>query len=194
MGGDGHSPAAALSLGLEKPRGTTNKPDQHHSRHQVQPPVKRITGDISQGKGGCRIIPNSRLLLVSLKCICLLAEGNVLCISASLFPAKKSVTVFDTVAVAVSGNTMASRLIFNSSANNATVSNRGLLRPSSISMMVRTLMCRLSASALWVRCRFARAARRAAAKESTGFFILTHLIYSLVCANAHINNHSNHIW
>ena len=34
------------------------------------------------------------------------------CISASLFPAKKSVTVFDTVAVAVSGNTMASRLIF----------------------------------------------------------------------------------
>ena len=52
MGGDGHSPAAALSLGLEKPRETTNKPDQHHSRHQVQPPVKRITGDISQGKGG----------------------------------------------------------------------------------------------------------------------------------------------
>ena len=81
------------------------------------------------------------------------------CISASLFPAKKSVTVFDTVAVAVSGNTMASRLIFISFANNATVSNRGLLRPSSISMMVRTLMCRLSASALWVRCRFARAAR-----------------------------------
>lgn len=41
------------------------------------------------------------------------------CISASLFPAKKSVTVFDTVVVAVLGNTMASRLIFNSSANNA---------------------------------------------------------------------------
>ena len=40
------------------------------------------------------------------------------CISASLFPAKKSVTVFDTVAVAVSGNTMASRLIFIYFANN----------------------------------------------------------------------------
>ena len=29
-------------------------------------------------KGGCRIIPNSRLSLVSLKCVCLLTEGNVL--------------------------------------------------------------------------------------------------------------------
>ena len=48
------------------------------------------------------------------------------CISASLFPAKKSVTVFDTVAVAVSGNTMASRLIFISFANNATVSKFNL--------------------------------------------------------------------
>ena len=52
MGGDGHSPAAALSLGLQKPRGTTNKPDQHPGRRRVQPPIKRITGDISQGKGG----------------------------------------------------------------------------------------------------------------------------------------------
>lgn len=52
MGGDGHSPAAALSLGLEKPRGTTNKPDQHPSRRRVRLPAKRIAGNISQGKGG----------------------------------------------------------------------------------------------------------------------------------------------
>ena len=60
-------------------------------------------------------------------------------ISASLFPAKKSTTVFETVPVTMSGEIAASRLIFNSFARSATVSNLGLLLQFSISMIVRTL-------------------------------------------------------
>src|SRR5699024_1582860 len=113
--------------------------------------------------------------------------------SASLFPAKKSTTVFETVPVTMSGKIVASRLIFNSFARSATVSNLGLLLHFSISMIVRTLMWSRSANAFCVKCCRFLSDRSFHANKSRGLFIAHHLYFILGCAIAHLNNHINHV-